>query len=147
MTLCVNLSAEQLNHPDLVRNVARTLEETGLAPYHLMLEVGETDLMADCAFSMSILERLKNLGVTLAADDFGTGRSSLPYLNRFPVDFLKIAPSIISGFIEDPEKYRGSRERNGGSGYHRSRARPGDEGCGRGRGDLPAARTTPEARV
>ncbi len=104
LTLCVNLSAEQLNHPDLARNVVRTLEETGLAADSLTLEIAETDLMADCALSMAILERLKSLGVTLAVDDFGTGRSSLPYLNRFPVDFLKIDHSLISGLAEDSEK-------------------------------------------
>jgi diguanylate cyclase (GGDEF)-like protein/PAS domain S-box-containing protein len=104
LTVCVNLSARQLGHPDLVRDVARILQETGLGAGSLLLEVEEGAIMEDAWASGSILGQLKELGLQLAIDDFGTGYSSLPQLNRLPVDFLKIDRSLVSGLEEDPEK-------------------------------------------
>jgi len=104
LTVCVNLSARQLGHPDLVRGVARVLQETGLEANGLLLEFGEGAVMDDPWAAGSILGRLKDLGVRLAVDGFGTGYSSLPHLNRFPIDFLKIDRSLVDGLEEDPEK-------------------------------------------
>ena len=104
LTVCVNLSARQFEHPDLVRDTERILQETGLDAGGLLLEVREGAVMDDVWAASTILGRLKNLGVRLAIDDFGTGYSSLPHLNRLPVDFLKIDRSLIDGLEDDPEK-------------------------------------------
>jgi EAL domain-containing protein (putative c-di-GMP-specific phosphodiesterase class I) len=102
MTLYINLSAEQLSHTNLIQDVTNILQETGLAPEELALEISEPDLMADGELSVAVLERLKSIGVRLGVDDFGTGHLSLPYLDRFPVDFLKMDRSLISGLADTP---------------------------------------------
>jgi EAL domain-containing protein (putative c-di-GMP-specific phosphodiesterase class I) len=104
LTVCVNLSSRQFEHPDLVRDTERILRETGLDAGGLLLEVRESAVMGDVWAASTILGRLKDLGVRLAIDDFGTGYSSLPHLNRLPVDFLKIDRSLIDGLEDDPEK-------------------------------------------
>ncbi len=93
----VNLSARQLQQPDLVDHVKRTLRRTGLPAHLLKLEVTERVLIEDLDASGHILQSLKALGVRLAIDDFGAGYSSLGYLRRLAVDSLKIDRS----FIED----------------------------------------------
>ncbi len=96
-TMWVNLSARQLQEPDLSRQVSAALEETGLEPTGLGLEITESVLVGDSSASVSLLEDLKALGVSLAVDDFGTGYSSLAYLKRLPVDYLKIDRSFVGG--------------------------------------------------
>jgi EAL domain-containing protein (putative c-di-GMP-specific phosphodiesterase class I) len=88
--LSVNLSARQFRHPDLVADIAAILAETGLPPGQLHLEVTETVAMAQAETAGATLAALRGLGVRLAIDDFGTGYSSLAYLQRLPVDTLKI---------------------------------------------------------
>ena len=100
-TMWVNLSARQLHEPDLSRQVKGTLEETGLEPGGLGLEITESVLVGDGSASVSLLEDLKALGVPLAVDDFGTGYSSLAYLKRLPVDYLKIDRSFVAGLDID----------------------------------------------
>ncbi len=104
LTVCVNLSATQLNHPNLARDVKRILQETGLEARNLMLEIGEGVIVEDVWSASRILERLKGLGVRLVVDDFGTGYSRLRDLNRLPVDFLKIDRSVVGGLEDDREK-------------------------------------------
>jgi diguanylate cyclase (GGDEF)-like protein len=104
LAVCVNLSATQLNHPDLVRDVRRILQQTGLEARDLMLEIGEGAIMEDVWSASAILERLKSLGVRLVVDDFGTGYSRLFDLTRLPVDFLKIDRSVVGGLEEDRGK-------------------------------------------
>ena len=96
-TMWVNLSARQLQEPDLSRQVSAALEETGLDATGLGLEITESVLVGDGSASVSLLEDLKALGVKLAVDDFGTGYSSLAYLKRLPVDYLKIDRSFVGG--------------------------------------------------
>jgi EAL domain-containing protein (putative c-di-GMP-specific phosphodiesterase class I) len=79
------------------------LDETGLAPSRLELELTESQLMQSTEAAMSILRELKTLGVRIAIDDFGTGYSSLSYLRRFPVDAVKIDRSFIADITTDPE--------------------------------------------
>ncbi|MCP4084147.1 MAG: EAL domain-containing protein [Actinomycetia bacterium] len=95
--LRVNLSARQLGEPEVVETVAHALAESGLPSDRLCLEITETAAMYDPDATLSILHRLRRLGVRLAIDDFGTGFSSLAYLKRFPVDILKIDKSFIDG--------------------------------------------------
>jgi diguanylate cyclase (GGDEF)-like protein/PAS domain S-box-containing protein len=91
----VNLSARQIDDPRIVRTVEQILSRTGLAPGHLTLEITESALMRNAASALSVLAALKELGVQLAIDDFGTGYSSLTYLQRFPLDILKVDRSFV----------------------------------------------------
>ncbi|QIN79146.1 PAS domain S-box protein [Rubrobacter marinus] len=100
--MSVNLSARQFEHPDLARDVARALRESGLEPGRLVLEITESVVMNDARSTVGTLGELKALGVRLAIDDFGTGYSSLSYLRRFPVDYLKVDRSFVDGIGEDP---------------------------------------------
>jgi diguanylate cyclase (GGDEF)-like protein/PAS domain S-box-containing protein len=100
--LSVNLSARQLAEPGLVDVVRGVLDETGVAPHRLCLEITESVFMDDIEQATDTLLALKRLGVRLAIDDFGTGYSSLSYLGRYPVDVLKIDRSFISGLASDP---------------------------------------------
>jgi diguanylate cyclase (GGDEF)-like protein/PAS domain S-box-containing protein len=91
----VNLSARQLQEPDLVAKVRAALERAGLPPTRLVLEVTESLIMVDPRAMIPRLRELKELGLRLAVDDFGTGYSSLAYLQNLPVDILKIDRSFI----------------------------------------------------
>jgi diguanylate cyclase (GGDEF)-like protein len=93
----VNVSAKQLAEPGFAAMVQAVLDEVGLDPHRLALEVTESVLIADVETSIAILRQLRTLGVKIYLDDFGTGYSSLSYLRRFPVDRLKIDRSFISG--------------------------------------------------
>jgi diguanylate cyclase (GGDEF)-like protein/PAS domain S-box-containing protein len=104
MTISVNLSARQLQHDSLVPIVRSVLEETGLEPRRLILEITETAVMNDHVTTIVKLQQLKELGVGLAIDDFGTGYSSLAYLRRFPIDVLKIDRSFVDGVTEGSQK-------------------------------------------
>jgi EAL domain-containing protein (putative c-di-GMP-specific phosphodiesterase class I) len=78
------------------------LDETGLAPYRLELEITESTVMHDIRAAQAVLHSLKQLGVTVSIDDFGTGYSSLSYLKRFPIDVLKIDRSFVTDVMNDP---------------------------------------------
>ena len=91
----VNVSAVEFRHTGFIQGVAQILQETGLSPDLLELELTETVLMHDTQSSTTVLNALKALGVGLAIDDFGTGCSSLSYLKRFPIDTLKIDQSFV----------------------------------------------------
>jgi len=92
--LAVNLSPVQFRHPDMVEMVADTLRETGMPPERLELEITEGALM-DIVETEAKLKALKDLGVRLSIDDFGTGFSSMAYLKRFPIDKLKVDQSFV----------------------------------------------------
>ena len=94
LQMSVNLSARQLHLNTVIDDVAGALDETGLDPERLTLELTETVLMQDAGDVVPRLNRLKELGVQLAIDDFGTGYSSLSYLHKFPIDVLKIDKSF-----------------------------------------------------
>ena len=102
LSVYVNLSARQFREPELTRNVSRVLNETGLDPTCLHLEITESTAMSDAPATVSTLEELKALGVRLVIDDFGTGYSSLSYLERFPVDYVKIDRSFVGGLETEP---------------------------------------------
>ena len=90
MKMSVNLAASELGDPNFLEDVTGCLESTGLDPQSLLLEISESDLMGDAEMNLIQLNNLKNLGIELAVDNFGTGYSSLKYLERFPIDYLKI---------------------------------------------------------
>ena len=95
LTMSVNLSAQQLQEPDFVGDLREILEDTGLPPHQLVLEMTETVMFHDTLTTLPRLEAIRDLGVRIAIDDFGTGYSSLGYLRRFRVDILKIARDFI----------------------------------------------------
>jgi EAL domain-containing protein (putative c-di-GMP-specific phosphodiesterase class I) len=103
LVMGVNLSARQFADAELAADVARVLQETGLPPNTLKLEITESAAMQDAASAESIMRALKALGVQLAIDDFGTGYSSLQYLKRFPVDTLKVDKSFVDGLGTDEQ--------------------------------------------
>jgi hypothetical protein len=96
-SLTVNLSGRHLASPGMVADVAAALAQSGLAASCLVLELTESMLVHDTHTALERLRALKALGVRLAIDDFGTGYSSLAYLQRFPVDLLKIDKSFVDG--------------------------------------------------
>jgi diguanylate cyclase (GGDEF)-like protein/PAS domain S-box-containing protein len=103
LTVSVNLSARQFQHPGLLEDVASALAESGLPPELLKLEVTESVAMDSGVGTIQTFQALRGLGVRLAIDDFGTGYSSLAYLKRFPVDTLKIDRSFVDGVASDEQ--------------------------------------------
>ena len=101
LALSVNLSARQLDDPDLANDVATALTYSGLDPRQLILEITESVLMLDPVHTAQVLTDLKAMGIRIAVDDFGTGYSSLNYLRLFPVDMLKIDKSFVDP-LSDP---------------------------------------------
>ncbi len=96
LQISVNLSAKQLQQADIVETVTTILREEGLEPGRLRLEITESVLVRDMERSLERLRQLKAHGVRLVIDDFGAGYSSLAYLQRFPVDVLKIDRAFVS---------------------------------------------------
>ena len=102
-SISVNISAVQLRKSGLVSVVSRALAASGLAACHLTLEVTESNIMQNEELAHDMLTEVKQLGVKLAVDDFGTGFSSLSYLKRFPWDYIKIDRSFVRDIVIDPE--------------------------------------------
>jgi diguanylate cyclase (GGDEF)-like protein/PAS domain S-box-containing protein len=101
--VAVNLSPSQFRHEYLVETVEDIIRGTGIDPRHLTLEITESTFMKDQDFAVTVLRRLKDLGVRISIDDFGTGYSSLSYLKKFPVDFVKIDQSFVKDVDTDPD--------------------------------------------
>jgi diguanylate cyclase (GGDEF)-like protein len=99
----VNVSARQLGEANFVETVADALDESGLDPARLCLEVTESVLIEDPDASSETLAQLKTLGVKIAVDDFGTGYSSLEHLRKFPIDAVKIDRSFVRGLPHSSE--------------------------------------------
>ncbi len=103
LQIAVNLSPVQFRHGDLPALVHNVLLETGLAPGRLEIEITEGVLIDDFTRAVSILRRLKALGVRIAMDDFGTGYSSLSYLQSFPFDKIKIDQAFVANLERNPQ--------------------------------------------
>jgi len=101
--IAVNLSPSQFLHEYLVETVESSIRESGIDPRHLTLEITESVFMKNQDYAISILRRLKELGVSISIDDFGTGYSSLSYLKKFPVDYVKIDQSFVKDVAQDPD--------------------------------------------
>ena len=102
--ISVNLSPAQFSTGDLVNSVERALRTSGLAPNRLELEITERLLLEGSAPTLSVLEELDRLGVSIALDDFGSGYSSLSYLRKFPLDKVKIDRSFITDLDHQGEQ-------------------------------------------
>jgi diguanylate cyclase (GGDEF)-like protein/PAS domain S-box-containing protein len=100
--MTVNVSPVQFRRPDFVQLVATGLDEAGVDPHRLVLEITETGLMTDVEANVTTLAELRNTGVRIAIDDFGTGYSSISYLKRLPVDLVKIDKSLVDGVATEP---------------------------------------------
>ncbi|MBD2465672.1 EAL domain-containing protein [Oscillatoria sp. FACHB-1407] len=101
--IAVNLSPRQLNQPQLEQMILSVLQETGLPPECLELEITESCVMEDLERAIATLRSLQNRGIRIALDDFGTGYSSLGYLKRLPLNTLKIDRSFVSHVQDDPQ--------------------------------------------
>ncbi len=101
--IAVNISVLQFVQTDFTDLVAQILNETGLSPHALELEITEGLLMKDAEGAIRTLSILKDQGVQFAIDDFGTGYSSLSYLKRFPIDRLKIDKAFVQEINADPD--------------------------------------------
>jgi EAL domain-containing protein (putative c-di-GMP-specific phosphodiesterase class I) len=95
MFVSVNLSGKHFGHADLVSQIKDILEETGLEPCFLKLEITESAVMENAERAIEMLRQIREIGVQLCIDDFGTGHSSLSYLHRFPIDTLKVDRSFV----------------------------------------------------
>ncbi len=93
--IAVNVSARQFQQPNVVSMIRDALERSGFDPHYLEVEITESTAMADPELTAEILLDLKDLGISIAIDDFGVGHSSLNYLKRFPIDALKIDQSFV----------------------------------------------------
>ncbi|WP_241911550.1 EAL domain-containing protein [Telmatospirillum siberiense] len=102
LQISVNLSPAQFRHPDLLDTIRSIIEQTGVDPAQLQLEITETIAMTNFDYSVQVLREMRDMGLSIAIDDFGTGYSSLNYLRHFPVDKLKIDRSFVVDFDHHP---------------------------------------------
>jgi diguanylate cyclase (GGDEF)-like protein/PAS domain S-box-containing protein len=102
LRVAVNLSPRQFRQTDLVKMVRSVLDETRLDPHYLELELTEGSIMENAEYAIATLHQLKEMGVTISIDDFGSGYSSLSHLKRFPLDMLKIDQSFVRDTTIDP---------------------------------------------
>lgn len=103
LMVSVNLSCKQFLQPDLAEQIDAVLGESGLDPRCLKLEITESYVMENSEMAVTILNRLRSLGIEISLDDFGTGYSSLSYLHSLPVDYLKIDRSFVSRMTDGKE--------------------------------------------
>ncbi|GAO35240.1 hypothetical protein SCT_0624 [Sulfuricella sp. T08] len=103
LRMAVNLSARQFRQRDLIESVNQALQNTGLAPEHLELEITESIMIQDLQTTITTLNQLHALGIQISIDDFGTGYSSLSYLKRLPISKIKIDQSFIRDICTDPD--------------------------------------------
>jgi EAL domain-containing protein (putative c-di-GMP-specific phosphodiesterase class I) len=101
--VAVNLSAIQIARDDIAAMASGALRANGLAGQRLTVELTESSIVQDPARATRVFEALKALDTTVAMDDFGTGYSSLAYLQRLPIDVLKIDRSFVTGMMNDPD--------------------------------------------
>ena len=104
LTLSVNVSARQLQDRRFVAEVAEIVAERGLPPERLVLELTESSLVEDPDQAVRRLRELRELGIRLALDDFGTGYSSLGYLQRYPIEILKVHRAFVAELGRDPDE-------------------------------------------
>jgi EAL domain-containing protein (putative c-di-GMP-specific phosphodiesterase class I) len=102
-SIAINLSSHRLQYLAIEETVRRVLAETGLDPTSLQLEVTEGVLIGDMEHVVSVLHRLRAMGVRISIDDFGTGYSSFSYLRRLPIDSVKVDQSFVAGIPKEQD--------------------------------------------
>ena len=139
--MCANISSRQLADGDLVGEIAAILEQTGLAPSKLKLEITETAFISDVSGAHGTVSRAQSMGIEWSLDDFGTGYSSLSYLHQLRVDTIKVDRSFVS--------LLGTEGTGLGDGPRDCRARPQPRHGRRRRGsrDRRAVRAAPGSRL
>ena len=107
ITLSVNVSVRHLMKKDFVDEIRRVLEESGVSPKNLEIEITESIMIDSVDKALQVINEIEAMGIKIAIDDFGTGYSSLSYLNRFPADLLKIDKSFIDKMNsgDSPKQY------------------------------------------
>jgi diguanylate cyclase len=101
--ICINLSGRQFKHQHIFKDIAAALNDSGLDPSRLILEITEDILMQNTGLSIDLLNRLSEMGVRILVDNFGAGSSSLGFLKRFPLSALKIDRSFIQDIVRSPD--------------------------------------------
>jgi len=101
-TISINISAVQIYQETFLEDIVSIIQEIGISPQSIVLEITETYIMKDVNHSMRILNAFKAVGFNISIDDFGTGYSSLGYLKKFPINELKIDKSFVDGIPNDP---------------------------------------------
>ncbi|WP_108670099.1 EAL domain-containing protein [Peribacillus acanthi] len=101
LIISVNVSAHQFQQPEFLEQVRNALEESGMDPEYLHLELTESVMIGNIEYSISVMQGLQQLGVKVSIDDFGTGYSSLSYLKNLPIDYLKIDRSFINNLKDN----------------------------------------------
>ncbi|HUP48489.1 MAG TPA: EAL domain-containing protein [Thermoanaerobaculia bacterium] len=101
LTMAVNLSARQFQHPDIVTQIRSAIEDAGVEPSTIEIEITESSAMQNVDNAVFTLREMKELGVRISMDDFGTGYSSLNYLKRFPIDTLKLDQTFVRDVMTD----------------------------------------------
>lgn len=101
LRLAVNISPKQFKHGNLADNVRAIIQELGMSPKLLELEITEGCMVENTDVNLNVIQTLKSIGLDISVDDFGTGFSSLNYLKQFKVDFLKIDQSFVNGIPDD----------------------------------------------
>ncbi|NET28869.1 bifunctional diguanylate cyclase/phosphodiesterase [Okeania sp. SIO1I7] len=96
LTVAVNISGKQFSQPNLILHIQRILQQTGINPQRLKIEITESVVMDNAESAITVLSQLQELGIQLSVDDFGTGYSSLSYLHRFPINTLKVDKSFVT---------------------------------------------------
>ncbi|MBV9576519.1 MAG: bifunctional diguanylate cyclase/phosphodiesterase [Gammaproteobacteria bacterium] len=102
LIISVKLSTHQFHHPDIAKIIEKVLKETGLNPKYLELEIAENTVMHNIDQASTILETLKKIGVQICIDHFGTGYTSISFLKKFPINFIKIDKDFIKGVPNTP---------------------------------------------
>jgi EAL domain-containing protein (putative c-di-GMP-specific phosphodiesterase class I) len=108
--MSVNMSPSDLDDPELFQRIQRSIAESGISPADLVVEITESILLRDCEQTMTFLANLKELGVGLAIDDFGTAFSSISYIRRFPFDRLKLDMSFCADLPDSVRSHRLTEE-------------------------------------
>ncbi len=103
LSVAVNLSGKHFAHPDLVEQIQNVIDQTGIPPSSLKLELTESAVMENAEIAILMLKQIKETGVQISIDDFGTGYSSLSYLHKFPIDLLKVDRSFVSAMEDNTE--------------------------------------------
>jgi len=106
LTMNINISSKHFMQPNLLSDLKDVLENTGLPPDHLKLEITETALVEDVEETVRLVHRMREYGLQIVIDDFGTGYSSLSYLQRLPIDTLKVDHSFVSRIDNTPDGNR-----------------------------------------